>query len=75
MGDRIKRKTRNRVDGFLGYLLFHKDGQDGFSNPPASSAPSSARLSVYCSFLGFQEKTDSVLLVWVQIGKRRSVRR
>ena len=33
------------VGGFLGYLLFHKDAQDGFLQPPASSAPSSARSS------------------------------
>jgi len=27
------------VGGFLGYLIFHKDAQDGFSNRPGSSVP------------------------------------
>ena len=30
------------VGGFLGYLLFHKDSQNGFFQPRASSARSSA---------------------------------
>jgi uncharacterized membrane protein YeaQ/YmgE (transglycosylase-associated protein family) len=49
------------VGGFLGYLLFHKDGQDGFFQPSG----------IIGSFIG----AVIVLLVWIQIGKRRSVRR
>ena len=49
------------VGGFLGYLLFHKDGQDGFLQPAG----------IIGSFIG----AVIVLLVWIQIGKRRSVRR
>ena len=30
------------VGGFLGYVLFHKDSQDGFFQPAGSSARSSA---------------------------------
>jgi uncharacterized membrane protein YeaQ/YmgE (transglycosylase-associated protein family) len=49
------------VGGFLGYLLFHKDGQDGFFQPSG----------IIGSFIG----AVIVLLIWIQIGKRRSVRR
>jgi uncharacterized membrane protein YeaQ/YmgE (transglycosylase-associated protein family) len=49
------------VGGFLGYLLFHKDGQDGFLQPAG----------IIGSFIG----AVIVLLIWIQIGKRRSVRR
>ena len=49
------------VGGFLGYLLFHKDGQDGFFQPAG----------IIGSFIG----AVVVLLIWIQIGKRRSVRR
>jgi uncharacterized membrane protein YeaQ/YmgE (transglycosylase-associated protein family) len=49
------------VGGFLGYLLFHKDGQDGFLQPAGISAS---------YFGGFM-----VLLIWNHIAKRRSVRR
>jgi len=49
------------VGGFLGYLLFHKDGQDGFFQPAG----------IIGAFIG----AVIVLLIWIQIGKRRSVRR
>ena len=49
------------IGGFLGYLLFHKDAQDGFFQPAG----------IIGSFIG----AVIVLLVWIQIGKRRSVRR
>ena len=49
------------VGGFLGYLLFHKDGRDGFLQPAG----------IIGSFIG----AVIVLLIWIQIGKRRSVRR
>ena len=49
------------VGGFLGYLLFHKDGQDGFFQPAG----------IIGSFLG----AVVVLLIWIQLGKRRPVRR
>ena len=49
------------VGGFLGYLLFNKDGQDGFLQPAG----------IIGSFIG----AVIVLLIWIQIGKRRSVRR
>jgi uncharacterized membrane protein YeaQ/YmgE (transglycosylase-associated protein family) len=49
------------VGGFLGYLLFHKDGQDGFLQPAG----------IIGSFIG----AVIVLLIWIQIGKQRSVRR
>ena len=49
------------VGGFLGYLLFHKDAQDGFFQPAG----------IIGSFIG----AVIVLMVWIQIGKRRSVRR
>ena len=49
------------VGGFLGYVLFHKDGQDGFLQPAG----------IIGSFIG----AVIVLLIWIQIGKRRSVRR
>jgi uncharacterized membrane protein YeaQ/YmgE (transglycosylase-associated protein family) len=49
------------VGGFLGYLLFHKDGQDGFFQPAG----------IIGSFIG----AVIVLLIWIQIGKRRSVHR
>ena len=49
------------VGGFLGYLLFHKDGQDGFLQPAG----------IIGSFIG----AVIVLLIRIQVGKRRSVRR
>ena len=49
------------VGGFLGYLLFHKDAQDGLFQPSG----------IIGSFIG----AVIVLIIWIQIGKRRSVRR
>jgi uncharacterized membrane protein YeaQ/YmgE (transglycosylase-associated protein family) len=49
------------VGGFLGYLVFHKDAQDGFFQPSG----------IIGSFIG----AVIVLIIWIQIGKRRSVRR
>ncbi|MEP6852266.1 MAG: GlsB/YeaQ/YmgE family stress response membrane protein [bacterium] len=49
------------VGGFLGYLLFHKDGQDGFFQPSG----------LIGSIIG----AIVVLLLWVNFGSRgRSVR-
>jgi uncharacterized membrane protein YeaQ/YmgE (transglycosylase-associated protein family) len=48
------------VGGFLGYLLFHKDGQDGFLQPSG----------ILGSIIG----AVIVLLVWLRIGDRHSVR-
>ena len=49
------------VGGFLGYVLFHKDAQDGFIQPSG----------IIGAFIG----AVIVLIIWIQIGKRRSVRR
>ena len=49
------------VGGFLGYLLFHKDAQDGLFQPSG----------IIGSFIG----AVIVLIIWIQIGKHRSVRR
>jgi uncharacterized membrane protein YeaQ/YmgE (transglycosylase-associated protein family) len=48
------------VGGFLGYLLFHKDAQDGFLQPAG----------IVGAFIG----AVIVLLLWISLGKRRSVR-
>ena len=48
------------VGGFLGYLIFHKDAQDGFFQPSG----------IIGAFIG----SVIVLLLWINIGKRRSVR-
>jgi len=45
------------VGGFLGYLLFHKDSQDGFVQPS----------SWFGSIIG----AVIVLLIWLRIGRRR----
>jgi len=45
------------VGGFLGYLLFHKDSQDGFVQPS----------SWFGSIIG----SVIVLLIWLRIGNRR----
>jgi uncharacterized membrane protein YeaQ/YmgE (transglycosylase-associated protein family) len=47
------------VGGFIGYLLFHKDGQDGFFQPSG----------IFGSIVG----SVIVLLIWLRVGRRRSV--
>jgi len=49
------------VGGFLGYLIFRKDAQDGFFQPSG----------IIGAFIG----AVIVLLVWISIDKRRAVRR
>lgn len=49
------------VGGFLGYLIFHKDSQDGFFQPSG----------IIGSIIG----SVIVLLIWLRIGGRSSVRR
>jgi uncharacterized membrane protein YeaQ/YmgE (transglycosylase-associated protein family) len=44
------------VGGFLGYLFFHKDGQDGFFQPSG----------IIGSIIG----AVIVLLIWLRIGNR-----
>jgi uncharacterized membrane protein YeaQ/YmgE (transglycosylase-associated protein family) len=44
------------VGGFLGYLIFHKDGQDGFVQPSG----------LLGSFIG----AVIVLLLWVKFGNK-----
>jgi uncharacterized membrane protein YeaQ/YmgE (transglycosylase-associated protein family) len=48
------------VGGFLGYLIFHKDAQDGFLQPSG----------VIGSVIG----AVIVLLIWMRVGDRRAVR-
>ncbi len=48
------------VGGFLGYLIFHKDAQNGFFQPSG----------IVGSFIG----AVIVLLLWIRLGNRRSVR-
>ncbi|MDQ6657809.1 MAG: GlsB/YeaQ/YmgE family stress response membrane protein [Actinomycetota bacterium] len=48
------------VGGFLGYLIFHKDAQHGFFQPAG----------IIGSFIG----AVIVLLLWINLGKHRSVR-
>jgi len=45
------------VGGFIGYLLFHKDGQDGFFQPSG----------IFGSIIG----SIIVLLIWLRVGNRR----
>jgi uncharacterized membrane protein YeaQ/YmgE (transglycosylase-associated protein family) len=45
------------VGGFLGYLLFHKDSQDGFVQPS--------------SWFGSIVGSVIVLLIWLRVGNRR----
>jgi uncharacterized membrane protein YeaQ/YmgE (transglycosylase-associated protein family) len=49
------------VGGFLGYLLFHKDAQDGFFQPAG----------IVGSIIG----AVIVLLVYINIGQRHTVHR
>jgi uncharacterized membrane protein YeaQ/YmgE (transglycosylase-associated protein family) len=48
------------VGGFLGYLIFHRDGRDGFFQPSG----------ILCSIIG----AVIVLLVWMRVGARSSIR-
>jgi uncharacterized membrane protein YeaQ/YmgE (transglycosylase-associated protein family) len=48
------------VGGFLGYLLFHKDGQDGFFQPSG----------IIGSIIG----AIIVLLLWIKFGDRARAR-
>jgi uncharacterized membrane protein YeaQ/YmgE (transglycosylase-associated protein family) len=48
------------VGGFLGYLIFHKDAQNGFLQPAG----------IVGSFIG----AVIVLLLWLRLGNRNSVR-
>lgn len=48
------------VGGFLGYLIFHKDAQGGFLQPSG--------------LIGSVIGAVLVLLVWLKVGSRRSVR-
>jgi uncharacterized membrane protein YeaQ/YmgE (transglycosylase-associated protein family) len=48
------------LGGFLGYLLFHKDGDDGFLQPAG----------ILGSFIG----AIIVLLLWIKFSGRRSIR-
>lgn len=49
------------VGGFLGYLIFHKDAQDGFFQPSG----------IIGSIIG----AVIVLLIYTQVGRRHSLRR
>jgi uncharacterized membrane protein YeaQ/YmgE (transglycosylase-associated protein family) len=49
------------VGGFLGYLIFHQDAQDGFLQPAG----------IVGAFIG----AVIVLLIWTRVAGRRSVRR
>lgn len=48
------------VGGFLGYLIFHKNAQDGFFQPSG--------------IIGAIIGAIIVLLVWTRLGRHRSVR-
>ena len=49
------------VGGFLGYLIFHKDSSDGFLQPSG----------IIGSVIG----AIIVLLIWMRVGDRSTVRR
>ncbi|MEO6700110.1 MAG: GlsB/YeaQ/YmgE family stress response membrane protein [Jatrophihabitantaceae bacterium] len=48
------------VGGFIGYLLFHKDGQDGFFQPSG--------------LLGSIVGAVIALLIWQRVGRRSALR-
>ena len=48
------------VGGFIGYLIFHKDGSDGFFQPSG----------IVGSIIG----AVIVLLIWLRVGGRSSIR-
>ncbi|MDQ1750766.1 MAG: hypothetical protein QOE71_1822 [Pseudonocardiales bacterium] len=48
------------VGGFLGYLIFHKDSQNGFFQPSG----------IFGSIIG----AVIVLLLWLKVGDRNTVR-
>ena len=48
------------VGGFIGYLIFHHDKQDGFFQPSG--------------IIGSVVGAVIVLLVWIRVGGRRSIR-
>ncbi|MGI8664523.1 MAG: GlsB/YeaQ/YmgE family stress response membrane protein [Jatrophihabitans sp.] len=48
------------LGGFLGYLIFHKDSQDGFLQPSG--------------LIGSVIGAIIVLLLWMRLGDRRAVR-
>ncbi len=48
------------VGGFIGYLIFHKDGSDGFLQPAG----------IIGSIIG----AIIVLLIWIKAGGRSSIR-
>lgn len=48
------------VGGFLGYLIFHKDAQDGFLQPSG--------------LIGSVIGAVIVLFIWIRVGDRRAVR-
>jgi uncharacterized membrane protein YeaQ/YmgE (transglycosylase-associated protein family) len=49
------------VGGFLGYLIFHHDSQNGFFQPSG----------LFGSIVG----AIIVLLIWIRVGARSSIRR
>jgi uncharacterized membrane protein YeaQ/YmgE (transglycosylase-associated protein family) len=49
------------VGGFLGYLLFHKDAEDGFLQP--------------AGIIGSVIGAILVLLIWTRVGSRRNLTR
>ncbi|MGS0684017.1 GlsB/YeaQ/YmgE family stress response membrane protein [Nakamurella sp. GG22] len=49
------------IGGFLGYLIFHKDAQDGFLQPAG----------IIGAFIG----AVIALLIWTRVGRRGAVRR